>query len=573
MDPARLLIGEMDQLISASNDSRAVAADERADGILINILLVDDDPRNLTVLESILTDPAYRLVRAETPDQALLSLVQEEFALIVLDIQMPGMSGFELAQMVKQRKKTAGVPIIFLTAYYSEAEYVLEGYDSGAVDYLHKPVNPVILRSKVAVFAQLHRSRRAAERNNLALMQEIEHRRQAEEQLTRLNLELEERVEQRMAELKEAHRRKDEFLATLAHELRNPLAPIRNALQILKGSPSSTEIIHKVAQVMDRQVHHLVRLIDDLLDVSRVMGGKIELRKEAVELRSAIVSAVETVQTQVDKQGHHLEVQLPPEPLYIYADPIRLTQIIGNLLTNATKYTEPNGHILITGERSKNNAILCVRDSGIGISRDMLPHIFELFVQADQTATRSQGGLGIGLTLVRNLVEMHEGEVTANSEGLGKGSEFVVTLPLASHNTAATSLSPEEEPRTGLTGIRLLVVDDNKDAAITLGMLLRLRSHDVRTAHSGATALQTAAEFKPEIVFLDIGMPIMDGYEVARHLRTIQGLENIILVALTGWGQQGDRQRATDAGFNFHLTKPADPVAIETILADYRRVE
>jgi signal transduction histidine kinase len=541
------------------------------DDIPINILLVDDEPRNLTVLESILTDPGYRLVRAESPNQALLLLVQEEFALIILDIQMPGMSGFELAQMVKQRKKTAGVPIIFLTAYYSDTEHVLEGYDTGAVDYLHKPVNPLILRSKVAVFVALHRTKRATEQTNAALMAEIAHRRRVEGQLLNLNLELEDRVDQRMSELNDAHRRKDEFLATLAHELRNPLAPIRSALQILKRNPLDAETTQQIAEVMDRQVHHLVRLIDDLLDVSRVMEGKIELRTERIEMASAVSSAVETVQSQVDSKGHKLEVCLPSESFLVEADPVRLTQIIGNLLTNATKYTEASGHIWISAERVGNHVVLRVRDSGIGIASDMLSHIFELFVQVDQTATRSQGGLGIGLTLVKNLVEMHKGDVTANSQGLGKGSEFVVRLPLATHETVPHQVDGGPCNRTALKRLRLLVVDDNKDAAIMLGMLLRLRGHEVRIAHNGATALEIATDFKPEVIFLDIGMPGMDGYDVARNMRKRPGLENVFLVALTGWGQQSDRQRATEAGFDCHLTKPAESIAIEGILADFSR--
>jgi len=536
----------------------------------VNILLVDDDPKNLMVLETVLSDPTYRLVRAESANQALLALVREEFALIILDIQMPGMTGFELAQMIKQRKKTAAVPIIFLTAYYSEAEHILEGYGTGAVDYLHKPVNPAILRSKVSVFVELHRHQRDMEQSNAALMAEVAERRRIEDQLLQLNNELEKRVEQRTADLTIAHRRKDEFLATLAHELRNPLAPIRNALEILKLSRVDVETTRQMAEIMGRQVDHLVRLVDDLLDVSRVMGGKIELRREQVELSSVISSAVETAQPLIDEQRHVLDISLPSEPLFVDADPVRLTQVVANLLVNAAKYTERAGHIWVVGERRDGEIVLRIRDTGIGIASDILPRIFELFVQADQSATRSQGGLGIGLTLVKNLVEMHHGSVTATSEGLGRGSEFVIRLPIAMRRD--TSLSKIDQPSwPKLPSHRLLVVDDNKAAAITLAMLLRLKGHDVRVAHDGPAALEVAAEYRPEMVFLDIGMPRMDGYEVARCMRTIPGLEKTEFVAVTGWGQLEDRRRSAEAGFNHHLVKPADLKDVEILLAELKR--
>jgi PAS domain S-box-containing protein len=376
--------------------------------------------------------------------------------------------------------------------------------------------------------------------------------------------------------LRDADRRKDEFLATLAHELRNPLAPVRNALQILKMPRVDAETVERSRDLMERQVHQLVRLVDDLLDVSRVMRGKIELRRERVELAAVVARAVETVQPLVDAQRHELGVRLPPESLLLDADPVRLCQVVGNLLTNAAKYTEPGGRIRLTAERDGDVAVLRVRDDGIGIAADMLPHVFELFVQADHATTKAQGGLGIGLTLVKNLVALHGGAVEAHSEGLGKGSEFVVKLPVV-----AQALDRDQSPESGRqadqspppSGKRLLVVDDNRDAAESLAMLLRLQGHEVRVAYSGQAALEDAHSFQPDLIFLDIGMPGMDGYEVARRMRQQPGLEDVVLAALTGWGQPEDRRRTAEAGFDHHLVKPPDPKVVEGLVAGLKRSE
>jgi PAS domain S-box-containing protein len=370
--------------------------------------------------------------------------------------------------------------------------------------------------------------------------------------------------------LRETDRRKDEFLATLAHELRNPLAPVRNALQILKMPRVDAETVERSREMMERQVQHLVRLVDDLLDVSRVMRGKIELRKEKVELATIVARAVETVQPLVDAQGHHLNVRMPSDSLLLEADPVRLAQVVGNLLTNAAKYMEPNGRIWLTAERDGEMAVLRVRDNGIGIAPLMLPRIFELFVQVDHASTKAQGGLGIGLTLVKNLVEMHNGIVQAHSEGLGQGSEFIVKLPLV-----AQPLDPDQAPATGRpayqfpppSGKRLLVVDDNQDAANSLAMLLKLQRHEVRVAYSGMAALEMVKTYTPDVVLLDIGMPGIDGYEVARRIRQTPGLGNVVLAALTGWGQQEDRRRTAEAGFDHHLVKPPEPEVLEKLLA------
>jgi PAS domain S-box-containing protein len=371
--------------------------------------------------------------------------------------------------------------------------------------------------------------------------------------------------------LREADRRKDEFLATLAHELRNPLAPIRNSLQILKMPRVDAAMVERSREMMDRQVQHLVRLVDDLLDVSRVMRGKIELRRERVEFATVIARAVETVQPLMSALSHQLSVRLPPESLPINGDPVRLTQVVGNLLTNAAKYTEPSGCIELTVEREGDMAVLRVRDNGIGIAPDMLPRIFDLFVQADHATTKSQGGLGIGLTLVKNLVELHNGIVEAHSTRLGKGSEFVVRLPILAQELEpghGLELGPQVDELPPPSGYRLLVVDDNQDAANSLAALLKLQGHDVRVAYSGVAALEIAKTYAPDAVFLDIGMPGMDGYEVARRLRHLPGQKKVALAALTGWGQPQDRRRSQEAGFDRHLVKPVEPKALEKILAE-----
>jgi PAS domain S-box-containing protein len=376
--------------------------------------------------------------------------------------------------------------------------------------------------------------------------------------------------------LRDADRRKDEFLATLAHELRNPLAPIRNALQILKLPRVDAVTVARSRDMMERQVEHLVRLVDDLLDVSRVMRGKIDLRRERVELAAVVARAVEMVQPLMDAQGHQLSVRLPSESLPIDADPVRLAQVVGNLLTNAAKYTEPGGRTWLTAVRDGDEVELRVRDTGIGIAPQMLSGIFELFVQVDQASTKAQGGLGIGLTLVKNLVEMHDGTVEARSKGLGMGSEFIVRLP-----TTALAADADHDGDPGrqqapalpaASGYRLLVVDDNQDGADSLATLLELQGHEVRVALSGAAALEITKAYTPDLVFLDIGMPGMDGYEVARRLRQQPGLDKVVLAALTGWGQKEDRRRTSEAGFNHHIVKPAEPKAVESVLADLKRV-
>ncbi len=376
-------------------------------------------------------------------------------------------------------------------------------------------------------------------------------------------------IRDHLAERREADRRKDEFLAILAHELRNPLAPIRNSLHILRLGARNDPTAERVTEMMERQVNHMVRLVDDLMEVSRITRGKIELRKEPVEVAAVVRSAVETSRPLIEAAGHQLTVAVPPEPLTLEGDPVRLAQVFANLLNNAAKYTEDGGRICLTVRREGGDAIaVSVRDTGIGISADMLPRVFELFTQVDRSTRRAQGGLGIGLTLVKSLVEMHGGSVEARSDGRGKGSEFVVRLPLAAAPRRAGAPAPEEEgPSAVLVLRRVLVVDDNRDAAESLAMLLKLLGSEVHVAYDGPGALEALRTYRPSVVLLDIGMPGMDGHEVARRIRRQPELQDVTLIALTGWGQEEDRRRSQEAGFDYHLIKPVDVGALETLLS------
>jgi PAS domain S-box-containing protein len=378
---------------------------------------------------------------------------------------------------------------------------------------------------------------------------------------------LEEELRRRAAALAEADRRKNEFLAMLAHELRNPLAPIRNALYILQlpGAPATQ--VERVRAMMERQIQHLVRLVDDLLDVSRIMRGKIDLRKEPLELSAVVTQAVETAQPAIDAQSHQLTVSLPPEPVRLEGDLVRLAQVLANLLNNAAKYTERGGHIWLSADREGSEVVIHVRDNGIGIAPEMLPRIFDLFVQVDRSIQRSQGGLGIGLTLVRRLVEMHGGTIRARSAGPGKGSEFIVRLPALPEAARICQAGAEPNGMGKPAPRRILVVDDNVDSAESLALLLRRGGHEVRTAYDGPTAVQEARNFRPEVAFLDIGMPGMSGFEVAQQLRQEEGLNQALLVAMTGYGQDEDRRHSHEAGFDHHLVKPVDPAAVEKLIA------
>ncbi len=827
----------------------------------VNILLVDDNSSNLLALETILQAPDRNLVRASSGEDALRFLLDEDAAVILLDVNMPGISGLETAALIREREQTRNVPIIFLTAYGDLGDLsISQGYSLGAVDYIVKPIDPEALKSKVAVFVELYRKTEqikrqadllreqnvelknanlqrlsrlidlgqqlAAERdpklvlkkfcdaaramvgaryatigileddggvrhfftsgfdcmeavesgvpqacqrllkqrfkdvrslrlsgvNGLALWpkrtqvksfvgapilqqgrseevrgwlylaekigapgfneaderftvtltqavvfyenaklyadlqrhaaaleQEVAERKQAEERLreseeryravvdsqaemlcrfrpdgtilfvnpayaaargatpealiggnfwdfvaeedrpgaldilNRLTPEapearIENRFEttggarwilwtnralafdangrlteaqssgiditdrKRMEEaLKEADRRKDEFLAMLGHELRNPLAPILNAAHALKLVGPADADQQWAREVIERQTRRLARLVDDLLDVSRITQGKVTLAREPLDLSTIINHAVETSRPLIDERRHKLTVAFPPQPTRVEGDLTRLVQVVGNLLNNAAKYTDEGGHIWLEAAEEGDEAVIRVRDNGMGISADLLPHVFALFTQADRSLDRSHGGLGIGLTLVRHLVEMHGGRVEARSGGPGCGSEFIVRLPAMAPSPAAYAKEAVgERARPASGSLKILVVEDNVDSAESMALLLRLNGHEVRIAHDGPSALEAARSFEPQVVLCDIGLPGMDGYEVAARLRKRQDFKETPLIALTGYGQEGSRRRAKEAGFDYHLVKPVEPGALDKVLDSLR---
>lgn len=370
--------------------------------------------------------------------------------------------------------------------------------------------------------------------------------------------------------LKEADRRKDEFLATLAHELRNPLAPLRNGLELMRLADHSQEMLEQARAMMERQLGQMVRLIDDLLDVSRISRGRIELRREQVELAEVVRQAIETSRPLIETGGHHLTIDEPPATVVVDADVTRLSQVFSNLLNNAAKYTPSGGRIALSIACQGSEAAVSVRDTGVGISAEMLPRVFEMFAQIDRSLERSQGGLGIGLSLVRKLVEMHGGSVQAKSEGQGKGSEFIVRLPTVRSPADSRSAGNSEQAVAAAGHLRVLVVDDNVDAALSMAMMLNVMGNETRTAHDGLQAIEVAADFRPDVVLLDIGMPKLNGYETARRIREQPWGRHVVLAAITGWGQDDDRRRSQEAGFDHHLVKPIDLAALQKLLVSKR---
>ncbi|HEY2815661.1 MAG TPA: ATP-binding protein [Casimicrobiaceae bacterium] len=369
------------------------------------------------------------------------------------------------------------------------------------------------------------------------------------------------------AQLRDADRRKDEFLATLAHELRNPLAPISNALQIMriKGDDQATR--DQTRAMMERQLGQMIRLIDDLLDLGRVSRGKLNLRMERVELAVVVQNAVDTAYPLIEAAGHELTIMLPSEPIFLDADPIRLAQVLSNVLNNAARYMERGGRIWLSGEQHDNQIRVSVRDAGAGIPKESLSSIFDMFTQVDRSLEKMHGGLGIGLTLVKRLVEMHGGTVEARSEGLGKGAEFILCLPAEASTAASQSALDKNAGARTTQKWRILIADDNDDSAESMGMMLRLMGNEVRTVHDGVEAIEEAAAFHPDVILLDIGMPRLNGYEAARRIREEEWGKGMMLVAMTGWGQDDDKRRAKEAGFDRHLIKPVELSFLEEVMS------
>jgi signal transduction histidine kinase len=507
----------------------------------VHFLLVDDLAENLLSLEALLRRDGLVLLKARSGDEALELLLRHDVALALVDVQMPGLNGFELAELMRGNERSRRIPIIFVTAGVADSQRRFRGYEAGAVDFIQKPIEPDILRSKAEVFFELYRQRQqiATQRDELIAQ---------------------------AAALKEADRRKDEFLATLAHELRNPLAPLRHGLDALRRDPDA-DTAGAIRETMDRQLAHLVRLIDDLLDVSRVSAGKIALRKETIEVADVVRAAVEASRPIIDAAGHTLAVDLPARALWIDADPTRLSQIVGNLLNNAAKYTPEGGRIVVSARAEGDAVVIEVADDGIGIPEDMQARVFDLFAQVDRHRERSQGGLGIGLALVKQLVTLHDGTVEARSAATGKGSVFRVRLPSAPSPVEAAAQPPASTDASSPRALKVLVVDDNLDVAQTIGWMLEAIGHDHRLVHDGRQALAAARDYRPDVVLLDIGLPGMDGYAVCRAFREDELLRDMPIIAQTGWGQSHDKSAASDAGFNHHLTKPVSLDDLQAILA------
>lgn len=719
--------------LSAAGDDDLDRWDEKS-----SILIVDDLPEKLLVFGTVLEELGQDLVFVNSGSEALREVLHREFAVILLDVNMPDIDGFETAALIRKYKRSAHTPIIFITAYADEIQ-TAKGYSLGAVDYILSPVVPDMLRSKVKVFVDLHQMQRRVRRQadeRVALVAAESARRVAEENDRRSNflshasrvlsgsldvtvgarllLELlvpqvaplavlqllddgrplsqvmvaasrdadpirivnaktaglpqatqdaleealytkqrvtlqptllrrmsadsfgldgplslraavvvplmigervlgllmvgaeqaasdhtardwaaleelasraaiafenahlyrslqSEIVERRAAEaeLQEANQRKDEFLAMLSHELRNPLAPIRNALEVIRRIAPPDPKFNWAGDVMDRQVRHLTRLVEELLDVARISQGKIQLNKEPIDLAAVIAQSVETAQPFIDARGHALTVRLPDTPVWLQGDFARLSQVVSNLLHNAAKYSEDGGRIQLELSVDEGQALIVVRDNGIGIDAALLPRIFDLFQQGSRSLDRIQGGLGVGLTLARRLVELHGGRVEAHSEGAKKGAEFRVMIPCVSVVRAAGDEPAEAQAVAPVLGRRILIVDDNQDAAESIAQYLQLEGHEVKTVGDGVQALACVPVFAPQIVILDIGLPVLSGYEVAQRMRTMPATEHALLVALTGYGQKEDQLRAMEAGFDRHFVKPTDPRTLVELIAQW----
>jgi signal transduction histidine kinase len=524
----------------------------------VDVLVVDDSAGDLCALQAVLDGPGLNLFTAQSGAEAQAIAAAREMALIILDVQMPGMDGFETARQVRSAGPSSRAPIIFLTALEADTDRVRQAYASGAVDFVVKPFDPEILRAKMAVFVDLFRKTREIA---------AQARREWEAAEKRAHIERERDAAAALArELRRIDQLKDEFLATLAHELRNPLTPLMAACTVLDREPIADPTLARLMAMIGRQVRTLSRLVEDALDISRFTRRKIDIRKEPAWLGDVVAHAVEMSRALVDGRQHHLEIRLPPDPIGLYADPVRIAQVIANLLNNAAKFTDPGGWITVRAERDGSHAVIRVRDSGRGLAPEALGRIFEPFAQAEP-GDAARGGLGIGLALVRRLVALHGGEVSALSDGLGRGAEFVVKLPLGDGRGVEARAQAEAPAVQPGRAARVLVVDDNADIRETVKFILELDGHQVETAESGGRALERILAHPPDVVLLDLGLPDVDGCAVATEVRATLAARRPRLVAMTGSIAAGERARLVRSEFDAHLYKPIEARALATLLA------
>ncbi|MFZ6766895.1 response regulator [Undibacterium sp. Di26W] len=524
------------------------------------ILVVNDDTASLFALSGLLTSWADEnnclVVTAKSGEDALRHVLLDDFAVILLDVNMPGMDGFETAEAIHKRARSSSIPIIFITAFLVDDLNKLRAYQQGAVDYLFTPVIPQVLQAKVSVFVSLAKK-------NLELKAQTEALGLRTQDLQAANDKLQREIKERKIAV-EQNEAKDKFLAMLGHELRNPLSAITSAASIIGFPGAKADSVERAKKILSRQSLHLTRIVDDLLDLGRVMSGKIVLNKTAVNLGDVVLSCLDSLRA--SRPVDNYQWSIDPGNTWIDADPTRVEQIITNLLDNAIKYTPTGGTITIKNAVCKGAIKLTITDTGIGIAKDLLPRIFNVFVQGEHSLDRAKGGLGIGLALVKQLVELHGGDILAHSEGENLGSTFSIVLPQATESRPSPELN---EVRSLKTTRKLLLIEDNEDAREMTTQLLKAHGFQVLDAATGAEGLILAKEEKPGIALIDIGLPGMDGYEVARRLRSDKDTKGMYLIALTGYGLGEDHRMTMEAGFDAHFVKPLKlqqlMLAIETL--------